>query len=162
MVGMYLLCVKEDLSFTLGDLMILGCALLFAGHILCCDHFAPKSDPIKMSAIQFVVTGIFSWIFTFILESPSAESILSAILPILYCGIVSGGIGYTLQIVGQRYTDPASASLIMSLESVFSVFAGVLFINESMTLQEMIGCIIMFAAIVLVQLPQKSKQEIKD
>jgi drug/metabolite transporter (DMT)-like permease len=158
MVGMYLLCVKEELVLGLGDALIFLCAILFAGHILWCDRFAPKSDAIKMSAIQFLVASFLSWIIAFIFESPSVDKIISATIPILYCGIVSGGIGYTLQIVGQKYVAPAHASLIMSLESVFAVIAGVLFINESMTLQEVFGCIILFAAIILVQLPSKTKQ----
>ena len=158
MVGMYLLCVKEELVLGLGDALVFICAILFAGHILWCDRFAPKSDAIKMSAIQFIVAASLSWVISFIFESPSVDKIISAIIPILYCGVVSGGIGYTLQIVGQKYVAPASASLIMSLESVFAVIAGVLFINESMTLQEIFGCIILFAAIILVQLPSKTKQ----
>lgn len=162
-VGMYLLCVKDNLVLTMGDLLILACAILFAGHILCCDNFAPKSDPIKMSAIQFLVTAALSWVFAFITESPSIEKIISATIPILYCGVISGALGYTLQIVGQRYTDPATASLLMSLESVFAVVAGVLILKETMIFQEILGCIIMFAAIILVQLPSRPKKtKIKD
>ena len=161
-VGMYLLCVRDDFVLTMGDLLILACAILFAGHILCCDNFAPKSDPIKMSAIQFIITGVLSWIFAFITESPSIEKIVSATIPILYCGVISGALGYTLQIVGQRYTDPSTASLLMSLESVFAVIAGVLLLNETMVFQEILGCIIMFAAIILVQLPSKKNIKTKD
>lgn len=158
-VGMYLLCVRDDFVLTMGDLLILACAILFAGHILCCDNFAPKSDPIKMSAIQFIITGVLSWIFAFITESPSIEKIVSATIPILYCGVISGALGYTLQIVGQRYTDPSTASLLMSLESVFAVIAGVLLLNETMVFQEILGCIIMFAAIILLQLPSRPKKQ---
>lgn len=156
-LGMYLLCIKEDLSFTQGDLLILGCAVLFSGHILCCDKYAPKCDAVKLSAIQFTTATIISSILAFILEEPSVEKVISAAVPILYCGIVSGGIGYTLQIIGQKHTDPTAASLIMSLESVFAALAGVVLLNERMTTQELIGSVIMFAAIILVQLPSKNK-----
>ena len=158
LVGMYLLCVKEEFILTTGDILIFICAILFSGHILCCDKFAPKSDPIKMSAIQFVITAVLSWIIAFIAEEPSIEKIISATVPILYCGILSGGVGYTLQIVGQKHTDPTAASIIMSLEAVFAVIAGVLLLHEKMTLQEIIGCIIMFAAIILIQLPSKEEK----
>lgn len=156
-LGMYLLCIKEDLSFSEGDALILLCALLFSGHILCCDKFAPTCNPVKLSAIQFITAAIISSILAFIIESPSIEKIVSATIPILYCGILSGGVGYTLQIIGQGHTDPTTASLIMSLEAVFAVIGGVILLNEAMTLQELIGCVIMFAAIVIVQIPKKAK-----
>lgn len=156
-VGTYLLCVKEDFSFTEGDILILACALLFSGHILWCDKFAPKSDPLKFSAIQFITATLISTIFAFALETPTVEKIVSAAIPILYCGLVSGGIGYTLQIIGQRHTEPTAASIIMSLEAVFAAIAGALMLNEKMNINEFIGCVIMFAAIILIQIPEKSK-----
>jgi len=156
-VGMYLLCIKDDLSFTKGDLLILGCAVLFSGHILCCDKFAPKCDAVKLSAIQFMTSAVISSVLAFIFEEPTVEKIVSAAVPILYCGIASGGIGYTLQIIGQKYTDPTVASIVMSLESVFAALAGVILLNEKMTSQELIGSVIMFAAIILVQLPSKKR-----
>ncbi len=156
-IGMYLLCIKDTFTLGLGDALVFICALLFSGHILWCDRFAPKSDPIKMSTIQFITAASISWAISFICEEPSIEKIVSAAVPILYCGIISGGIGYTLQIVGQKYTDPTIASLLMSLESVFAVIAGVLILKEEMSLQEILGCIIMFAAIILVQLPARKK-----
>lgn len=155
--GTYLLCVKEDFSFTEGDILILACALLFSGHILWCDKFAPQSDPLKFSAIQFVTATLISTVFAFALETPTIEKIISAAIPILYCGVVSGGIGYTLQIIGQRHTDPTAASIIMSLEAVFAAIAGALMLNEKMSINEFIGCIIMFAAIILIQIPEKNK-----
>ncbi len=159
-VGMYLLCMNEGFSLSQGDALILICALLFSGHILCCDYFVSTCNPIRMSAIQFITTAAISWIVAFIFEAPSPEKILSAIIPILYCGIISGGIGYTLQIVAQKHTDPAVASLLMSLESVFAVIAGALILNEVMSIRELTGCIIMFAAIILAQLPfSRTKKE---
>lgn len=157
-VGMYLLCVNDGLAFANGDLLILLCSLLFSGHILCCDHFSTYCNPIKLSALQFITAAIISSIIALITEEPSIEKSVSAAIPILYCGIVSGGIGYTLQITAQKYADPTTASLIMSLESVFAVIAGALFIGEKMSVQELFGCIVMFAAIILVQLPASTKK----
>ena len=157
-VGMYLLCVKENFTLTSGDALILLCALLFSGHILCCDKYAPICDPIKLSAIQFTVAAVVCLILAFIFETPTASGIISAAVPILYCGIVSGGIGYTLQIIGQKHTDPATASIIMSFESVFAAIAGALILHETMLPQELVGSVIMFAAIILVQLPDRKKK----
>lgn len=152
-IGMYLLCIKDGFSLTYGDTLVCICALLFSGHILCCDHFVQLGNPIQISAIQFLTTAVISSIIAWIAEAPSPEKILSAAIPILYCGIVSGGIGYTLQMVAQKYTDPTIASLLMSLESVFAVIAGAVLLGERMTARELAGCIVMFAAIVLVQIP---------
>ena len=154
-VGMYLLCMNEALYLTKGDALMLVCALLYSGHILCCDHFVQKAEPISMSAIQFITASVISLILAFIFEEPSVSQIMTAILPILYCGFVSGGMGYTLQIVGQKFADPAPASLIMSLEAVFAVLGGVLMLGERMSVREGAGCMIMFVAIILVQIDHK-------
>ena len=154
--GMYLLCMNESFSLAYGDTLVLICAILFSGHILCCDYFVNLGNPIKISAIQFVTTAIISWIAAFLTEVPSVDKIVSAAIPILYCGIMSGGMGYTLQIVAQKHTEPATASLLMSLESVFAVIAGALILNEQMLARELIGCAVMFAAIIIVQIPSKS------
>lgn len=151
--GMYLLCIKDGFSLTYGDTLVCICALLFSGHILCCDHFVQLGNPIQISAIQFTTTAMISSIIAWIVEAPSPEKIVSAAIPILYCGIVSGGIGYTLQMIAQKFTDPTIASLLMSLESVFAVIAGAILLGERMTSRELAGCIVMFAAIVLVQIP---------
>lgn len=150
--GMYLLCMTESLRLSRGDALICICAVLFSGHILCCDHFVKLGNPIRISAIQFAACTAISAAAAMILEQPSFAKIVSAAIPILYCGIVSGGIGYTLQIIAQKYTDPTVASLLMSLESVFAVIAGALLLGERMSTRELIGCVIMFAAIVLVQI----------
>ena len=157
-IGMYLLCIKDGFSLTYGDSLVCICALLFSGHILCCDHFVQLGNPIQISAIQFLTTAVISSIIAWIVEAPSPEKILSAAIPILYCGIVSGGIGYTLQMVAQKYTDPTIASLLMSLESVFAVIAGAVLLGERMTARELAGCIVMFAAIVLVQIPLPARR----
>ena len=151
--GLYLLCVNEGFTLTRGDAMVCVCAVLFSGHILCCDHFAPGGNPVRMSAIQFVVASVICGAAAFALETPTWEKVVSAAVPILYCGLISGGVGYTLQIVAQRYTDPTIASLLMSLESVFAAIGGALILGERMSGRELTGCAVMFAAIILVQLP---------
>jgi drug/metabolite transporter (DMT)-like permease len=104
------------------------------------------------------VTAVISWIFAFIMETPSIDQIRSAAIPILYCGLVSGGIGFTLQLVAQKYSDPTVASLLMSLESVFAAIGGAVILHERMSARELIGCIIMFSAIIIVQIPVKGKK----
>ncbi len=152
-VGMYLLCMTEGFRLTHGDTMVCIYAVLFSFHILCCDHFVQLGDPFGISAIQFAVCAVISYAAAFLFENPNRESVISAIIPILYCGIVSGGVGYTLQLIGQKYTDPAVASLLMSMESVFAALAGALLLHERMSVREITGCIIMFIAIILVQIP---------
>ncbi|MCR5432397.1 MAG: DMT family transporter [Lachnospiraceae bacterium] len=154
LVGMFLLCMTEDLSLSLGDGLVFICAGLFSGHIMCCDHFAKKANPLKLSAVQFVTSAVVSWVAAFIFEEPGIDKILSAIIPIVYCGLVSGGVGYTLQMIAQKYTQPAVASLLMSLESVFAVIGGAVILGERMSGSEITGCIVMFAAIIMVQIPQ--------
>ena len=150
--GMYLLCMTEGFRLTRGDTLVCICALLFSGHILCCDHFVQLGDPIRISAIQFASCTVISAIAAVILEQPTWDKIVSAAIPILYCGLISGGLGYTLQIIAQKFTDPTIASLLMSLESVFAVIAGALLLGERMSSRELLGCVVMFAAIVLVQI----------
>ena len=151
--GMYLLCVKEDFTLTRGDMLVCICALMFSGHILCCDYFVKLANPIELVAIQFATASVVSAVIAFLTETPVWAGIVSAAVPIIYCGVVSGGIGYTLQIVAQKYTDPTVASLLMSLESVFAVIAGAVLLGEQMSSRELLGCVIMFAAIILVQVP---------
>ncbi len=158
-IGMYLLCVTEGFGLAYGDLLVLICAFLFCGHILCCDRFVQHADPVCMSAIQFAVAALISTVAAFLMEEPTPEKLLSAALPILYCGLISGGVGYTLQIVAQKMTDPTIASLLMSLESVFAVVAGALLLHERMRAQELVGCAVMFVAILLVQIPIRRKKK---
>ena len=157
--GMYLLCVNEGFSLTKGDLLVTVCAFIFSGHILCIDHFVKLGDPIRISAIQFVTATVLLGILAFIFEEPSWDDLTKAIIPILYCGVISGGVGYTLQMIGQKMTTPTVASLLMSLESVFAALAGALILHESMSAKELIGCVIMFIAIILVQIPLPGKKE---
>lgn len=162
MVGMYLLCIKSGFTVALGDGLVMLCAVGFSVHILVIDHFIPYVSGVKLSCIQFLVAGVLSLPLMFTLEEPTIGIMLDAWIPILYCGIMSCSIAYTLQIVGQKHLQPAVASLLLSLESVFAVLAGWLLLKESMTAKELIGCLLVFIAIVLTQLPLdelfKSKQ----
>ena len=151
--GMYLLCVKEDFTLTRGDILVCICALMFSGHILCCDYFVKLASAVELAAIQFATAAIVSAVIASFTENPNWAGIVAAAVPILYCGVVSGGIGYTLQIVAQKFTDPAIASLLMSLESVFAVIAGSVLLGEQMSSRELLGCAVMFAATILVQIP---------
>lgn len=156
MMGLYLLCMtSESFSLSKGDFLVLICAGFFSLHILIIDYFSPKVDGVRMSCIQFLVCGILSMVMAFIFETPEFSAILSGWLPILYAGVLSCGVAYTLQIVGQKNMDPTVASLILSLESVFSVLAGWLILNQTLSLRELSGCVLMFLAIILAQLPQK-------
>lgn len=157
-IGMYLLCVGADFSFTRGDALVSVCALLYSGHILCCDHFARKGWPVAISAIQLAVAALSSGIAAFIFEAPSWQQISDAAVPILYCGLMSSGVAYTLQIVAQKRTPPTVASLMMSLEAVFAALAGALILGERMSGRELTGCAVMFAAILLVQLTPAEKK----
>ncbi len=152
--GLYLLCIKDGFCLTGGDALVCISAFLFSGHILCCDHFARKTDPLVLSSIQFVTVAVVSGIAAFMLEKPEWGKVCAAAVPILYCGLISAGVGYTLQMTAQRFTDPTVASLLMSLEAVFAAAAGALLLGEQMSAREIAGCTLMFAAILLVQLPQ--------
>lgn len=155
--GLYLLCMRESFSLGKGDAYVLLCALVFSFHILTIDHFSPLVDGVKMSCIQFLVSGILSGIMMFLFEKPEMGAILSAWMPILYAGVMSCAVAYTLQIVGQKDMDPTVASLILSLESVVSVLAGWVILGQKLSRKELFGCVIMFGAIILAQLPEKKK-----
>lgn len=157
-VGLYLLCMSGSLSLGTGDLLVLLCALVFSLHIIIIDHFSPKVDGVKMSCIQFFVCAFLSAIYMLFAEGvPNVEAIAISWVPILYAGVLSSGVGYTLQIIGQKGVSPTVASLILSLESVFSVLAGWLLLHQTMSAREILGCVLMFGAIVLAQLPNRKK-----
>lgn len=150
--GMYLLCVKGDFTVAPADILILLCAVSFAVQILLVDHFTKKADPVKFSFVQLTACGIYSTIFMFIFEKPTAIGFKNALLPILFIGLFSSGVAYTMQVMGQKKMQEANkASLIMSLESVFAAIAGVLILSERMSLKEIIGCILVFFAVLLAQ-----------
>ncbi|MDD3797326.1 MAG: DMT family transporter [Lachnospiraceae bacterium] len=155
--GLYLLCMTEQFTIGRGDIYVLMGALVFAFHILTIDYFAAKTDGVKMSCVQFLVSGGISSIFMLLLEHPQMSSILAAWMPILYAGIMSCGVAYTLQIIGQKNMDPTVSSLILSLESVVSVLAGWVLLGQKLSIKELVGCTVMFGAIILAQLPERRK-----
>ena len=153
-LGFYLLCIKEDLSFEFGDMSLLACALFFSVQILVVDFYVSKNiDCVLMSCIQFVTVGVIAAVGMFIFETPSLSRILDAKYSILYAGVMSSGIAYTLQILGQKRTNPVVAPLIMSLESVFAAVSGWAILDDSMNEREWIGCALVFAAVIFSQIP---------
>ena len=157
LAGLYFLCITEKFTIGKGDILIFLCALVFSLHIMVIDYFSPKVDGVKMSCIQFFVCGIVSIPFMFVLETPNVTDIVAGWMPLLYAGVLSCGVAYTLQIIGQKNVNPAIASLILSLESCFSVLAGWAVLGEHLSARESVGCILMFVVIILAQLPDKKK-----
>lgn len=156
--GLYLLCMTNGLKLEKGDTLVLVCAFIFALHILVIDYFSPRVDGVRMSCIQFWVCGFLSLLCGFLFENPSLGSIAAAWKPVCYGGIMSCGVAYTLQIIGQKDMNPTVASLILSLESVVSVVAGFLILHQTMSRRELLGCLLMVVAIVLAQLPNRDRQ----
>lgn len=157
LAGLYLLCVTESLSLEKGDLFVLLGAFAYAGHILMVDHFAPEFDGAKLSCIQFWICGVLATGIALFSEPISLPNLLGAALPLCYSGFLSGGLGFTLQIYGQKRTDPSIASLLMSFESVFALLGGMLILHQIPTFREAAGCVLMFAAILLIQTTQKKE-----
>jgi drug/metabolite transporter (DMT)-like permease len=159
-VGLYLLCITESFTIAPGDLIVLIGAGFWTAHLLVIDHFLKKiKDPVQLSFIQFSVCALLSMIGAFLFEDIYLSEIIDAAIPIFYAGALSGGVGFTLQIVGQKHTSPTVASLLLSMEAVFGAVFGFLILNELMTSREIVGCILMFSAIVISQLPDKKKPE---
>lgn len=154
-VGLYVLCLSNGIgSVYLGDVVILMCAVAFSFQIICIDYYGEYVNGLKLSCIQFLVCGIISLILMFIFEKPDISSILSVWKDILYLAVMSSGVAYTLQIIGQQYsTSPTVSSIVMSLESVFAAVGGVMFSGEHFSTREIVGCLIMFTAIIIAQLP---------
>ncbi len=153
--GMYLMCVTESFTVNRGDICLFFCALSFTVHILVIDRVSPGSSGILISSVQFLTAGVLSAVLAFLFEEPRMSAIFAAASPILYAGVLSCGVAYTLQIVAQKDTDPTVASLLMSLESVFSLLAGWVILRQRLSGRELLGCICVFAAVVLAQLPAK-------
>lgn len=154
--GLYLLCMKGGFSIELSDFYILMCAFMFAVHIMVIDKFGAEFDPITLSSVQFITAAVIGLPFLFVLPVNAAD-IKEAAVPILYTSVMSTGVGYTFQAVGQKDNDPTSVSLILSLESVFAAVGGFLILHESFSYRELIGCILIFAAITIIQLPDRKK-----
>lgn len=151
-LGLYLLCMRGELSLSFGDGVVLVCAFLFACQIMTVDYFAPQVDTVRLSQTQFLVTALLSTVCMLLFEDLSTDSLIRALPSIAYAGVMSSGVAYTLQIIGQQNLNPAIASITMSLESVFAALAGWIVLGQSMTVRELAGCVLMFAAIILAQL----------
>lgn len=150
--ALYLILAGKNIKFSVGDLMLLLCAVCFTGHIIFIDFASPGVNGVVLSCVQFATVGVISLILAFIFEKPDLHIIFSAWKPILYAGVLSGGVGYTFQILGQKRVEPAAASLLMSLESVFSVVGSLVILHSAPTLRMGIGFGVMFIAILMVQL----------
>ncbi|MDR3258236.1 MAG: DMT family transporter [Fusobacteriaceae bacterium] len=157
LVGLYFLCMSESLAIKTGDILVFICAFIFSLHILVIDYFTVRVDGLKMACIQLWVCGLIGLFMMLIFETPSLKNILMAWKPILYGGMLSSGVAYTFQIIGQKDINPTVASLVLSFESVFAVISGAIILKQIMTSRETIGCVLMFGAIILAQIPSKTK-----
>ena len=159
-IGFYLLCIKDNLTVSTSDLLVMASAMIFPIHILTIDHFSPKCDGIRMSLMQFLTASLINLIVALIAEGGLDVSNASrSILPILYLGIASSGIAYTLQILGQRGANPAAATIILSLESVFGIIGTALFLGKLLSVREYIGCAVVMAAVIIAQLDVKQNKK---
>lgn len=159
-VGLYLLCIREDFSILGTDFYVLGCAVMYAIHILVVDRYAPHVNGVWLSSIQFFVCGILSGILMFLFEAPDMNNIIACAVPILYAGIFSSGVAFTLQILGQKYLSASLAALIMSFEAVISVLSGWIILQEALSVREIWGCVFMFVAVIIAQIafPKRNQQ----
>ncbi len=157
-VGLYLLCMQGESGLSRGDLLVIACTPLFAVQILLVDRFAPRTDCIRLACIEFFTVGILNLPLMFLFETPSLNAMADCWVSILYAGLLSSGVAYTLQIVAQKDSHPTTASVLMSFESVFAVLAGVVILQDTMSPWEWLGCVVMFAAVILAQLPAPKKK----
>lgn len=159
LVGMYMLCLYNGFSgFTFGDLMMLLASVAAAAHIHVIDHFVETIDPVRLSSYQFIITGLVCVPPAIIFETVTWAAVVDCAIPILYAGIFSCAVGYTCQVIGQKYTDPSVSSLLLSLETVFSLLAGWIIFGEVLATNEYIGCVLMFIAIVIAQIKIKERK----
>lgn len=158
-VGLYFLCLADGFDgFNRGDLITMGCSVAFAAHILCISHFVDRVDGIKITCVQCFVCAAISAVPMLIWETPTWEALMQAAIPLLYTGICSAGLAYMFQTLGQKELNPTLASIVMSAESVISVVAAWLILQQALTVKEIVGCVIIFVAIILAQLPQKQRE----
>lgn len=157
--GLYCLCITEEFTITSGDFYILLCAFCFTVHILVIDHFTQRVDGVAMSCIQFLTVAVLSAAGMLLTESPTLEALWICAGPILYVGIFSSGVAYTLQILAQKDSNPTVVSLLLSLESVFATLSGAVILGDTMSGKEYFGCVLMLAAVVLAQLPEPRKRQ---
>lgn len=153
-IGMYYICINEGFSINKGDFYTLVCAFCFAGQIIAVDRVITNLDGVRLSLVQFITCTILNGILMFVFETPSLHNIILGLLPIAYAGIMSSGVAYTLQIVGQKHCNPVLACMIMSLESAFALLSGWLLLGQAMSQREIFGCLLVFAAIMLAQVPE--------
>lgn len=158
-VGLYFLCIKEDFTISAGDLYLIGCAVAFTFQIMAVDYYSQKVDGIELSFIQFIFVALFSGMGAVIFEAPQITDILSCALPILYVGIFACGIAYTLQIVAQKDANATVISLIFAIESVFGMMAQALILQKFPSTRELIGCVILLAAVIIAQLPMPARKK---
>lgn len=158
LVGMYLLCITDGFSLATGDMWVLGCSFVFTFHILFIDIYAPKCNGVMLSCMQFAVAGVITCVAMFIFEKPDIDAILSCALPLIYVGVMSSGLAYTLQILGQERVEPTVSVLISSFESVFAAISGWIILNEGLSVKELMGCVLMFIAVILSQLNLSKKK----
>ena len=158
-VGLYFFCIKDDITFEQGDLLVFLCAIGFACHILVIAYFINHVDGVILSCGQFFCASFLGFLMMCFTEFPSVDNLIKCIPALLYAGIMSNGIAYTLQIVAQKGINPTVASLILSLESVMGAVFGILFLNEIMSERELLGAILMFSAVILTQLKFKQKKK---
>ena len=157
-LGMYLLCMSESLSLNIGDGLVFMGAILFSIHILVIDYFSPRADGVELSCIQFLTAGVLGSVLALLFEEPRIQDFIDGSLPLAYAGILSCGVAYTLQVMGQKDTEPTVAALLLSLESVVSVLAGWVILDQALTGRELGGCALVFCAVILVQLPRMGKR----
>ena len=158
--GLYFLTINEALTFARGDVFLIACAVMFTVQILVIDAYSHKYDNIKLACIEFLTVSVTSGIVMFAAEDPDIPSILAAAVPIIYAGVFSGGMGYTIQIICQSRLEPATASILMSCEALFCVLGGYVILHQKLSVREIIGSVLMFLAIMIVQaFPSKEKSK---
>ncbi len=162
LVGLYLLCMSGNSAINIGDLLMLIASFGFTLHILVIDRFVLSVDGVKLSFLQFLFNAVFSLIAAFLFEAPAVSNLAAAWVPLFYAGVLSCGVGYTFQILGQQRTDPTVASILMCMESVFSVLFGWLILHQALSHRELMGCGLMFAAVLLAQLPAPKQKAVLD
>lgn len=162
--GLYLLCITEGFTIQLGDGLVMGCAVAYSFQILLIDHYSERVDPVKLSCLQFLWAGILSGAVALFAETIDPQAIIDCAVPIIYVAILEVSVAFTLQVVGQKYTPPAIAAIIMSLEALFSAVCGALFLGETLSTKETLGCGLMLLAFIVAQIPEmkRGKTELED
>ncbi len=158
--GMFLICVNDKFVIGRGDDVLLVCAVFYTFHILVIDKFVNKLYAIRFAGTQFAVCGVLGIVCALIFETIYIDEILNALIPILYCGVMSSGVAYTCQIIGQKNADPTYASIILSTESMFGAIGGAIILHEVMTGRGYVGCALIFAGVIISQLVFKKKSAV--